>query len=534
MAHSNKTETILLQLSGFEGFPQEQFQLYRGESLLEAVRRQAPNMLEAPCGGHGTCGKCKVRVLEGDTSPLSREEQQFLSDAERRAGVRLACCFFPQEAVTFSVPDSREHRIMDAVGEIPELPRPAYGEGYGLAVDIGTTTVAAYLVSFNKRTEIRAISSRLNPQRSWGADVISRISFAGEGKEQLDLLCNSIRDAVSSMGRELLRQEGASIEALREVVIAGNTCMLHLFSNTDPTSLAVAPFRPQFTEQWICRAEEFALPFPKAQLRLLPSLAAYVGADITAGIAAVNLDRSEGLELLLDLGTNGEMALGNREKMLCCATAAGPAFEGAGISCGTGGIPGAIDRVYREGARIAWTSIDNQPPQGICGSGILDLTAVLLKTGVVDGSGAIIGDNDEVTLYEGEERKISFLQRDIRQIQLAKGAVAAGISTLLDEWGAEASDIQKVHLAGGFGNYLHPDSAVQVGLIPSVCRNRIYPARNSAGWGAVRCLLYREEADRIDKIAAESQYIELSTDPRFQRFFMEEMLFPSIEEPIQT
>ncbi|MFP4267927.1 MAG: ASKHA domain-containing protein [Spirochaetaceae bacterium] len=507
-----------------------------GSSLLDTIRNFFPNALDAPCGGRGTCGKCKVLVSSGDAGPVTREERHLLTHEELQGGIRLACLCRPVKSISVHAIGSGSHTVLDAIGSFSETPEPRISEpgSYGVAIDIGTTTVVGYLISFSPPAEVVGVQSRLNAQRSWGADVISRISFAGEKEENLRKLSSAIREQIEVLIKKLLEERRAGADTLREIVIAGNTTMLHLFAGVDPSSIAVAPFTPVFTEEVIAGAEEYALPFPRAELRLLPSIAGYVGADICAGMAAVGIDRKEGLTLLLDLGTNGEMALGNRDRLLTCATAAGPAFEGAGISYGTGGIPGAIDTVVADDGELRWTSIGGKEPVGICGSGILDTVAALLSLGVVDSTGAMSDKYSEkgYPLFDGSEERgkgngaIYFTQKDVRQIQLAKGAVAAGVQVLLDEWGCSASEITEVYLAGGFGNYLRPSSALISGLLPRETGERIIPAKNSAGLGAVRALLFKDEPERIRSIAQKSEYIELSTDSRFQEHFMEQMLFP--------
>jgi uncharacterized 2Fe-2S/4Fe-4S cluster protein (DUF4445 family) len=509
-----------------------------GSTLLDTIRNSIPDALDAPCGGRGTCGKCKVLITSGDAGAVTTEERHLLTHEELQGGIRLACQCHPTGSLSVQAIGGGSHTVLDAVGSFSEPPDPRISEpgSFGAAIDIGTTTVVAYLIDFTHPAEIVGVQSQLNAQRSWGADVISRISFAGEKEGNLEKLSGAIRDQVASLVTRLLEEQRSGKDALKEIAVAGNTTMLHLFAGVDPSSIAVAPFDPVFTNELIVSAQEYALPFPEAELRLLPSIAGYVGADITAGMAAVGIDRKEGLTLLLDLGTNGEMALGNRERLLTCATAAGPAFEGAGISCGTGGIPGAIDTVVAEGGELRWTTIGGKEPVGICGSGILDTVAALLSLGIVDSTGAMTDkySDEGYCLVRGSENgdssqengKICFTQKDVRQIQLAKGAVAAGVQVLLDEWGCKASDIEEVFLAGGFGNYLRPTSALISGLLPRETEDRIIPAKNSAGLGAVRALLFKDEAERIRTVAQRSEYIELSTDSRFQDHFMEQMLFP--------
>ncbi len=522
-------------ISRSNGKPTEEIKLSAGNSLLEDIRNSIPGVIDAPCGGRGTCGKCKVIITSGDAGPLSSEEKHLLTHEELQGGMRLACKCHPLSDISAAIATGGTHAVLDAIGAFDEEPDPLYlePESCGVAVDIGTTTVVAYLVDFSEPARVTGVRSALNAQRPWGADVISRISFAGEAEGNLEKLSGAIRNQLDQLIRLLLKGENKQAASVREITIAGNTTMLHLFAGVDPSSIALAPFSPVFVDEVLKPASEYDFDYPEALVRLIPSIAGYVGADISAGIAAVGMDRSEGLSLLLDLGTNGEMALGNRDRILTCATAAGPAFEGAGISCGTGGVPGAIDTVVALDGKLNWTTIDGETPVGICGSGILDTVAALLSLGVIDDSGAMAEEYAEsgFCLSPGTAEKggVCFTQRDVRQLQLAKGAVAAGVRVLLEEWGANPEDIATVYLAGGFGNYLRPSSALEVGLLPAETGDKITAAKNSAGLGAVRSLLFRNEAERIRTIARKAEYIELSTDGRFQDHFMEQMFFP---EPV--
>jgi uncharacterized 2Fe-2S/4Fe-4S cluster protein (DUF4445 family) len=525
--------SMLVTISRNDGSAPEVCELTHGETLFTAAGAELSDIIDTPCGGRGTCGKCKVLVTSGDAGPVTAEENKLLTHEELHGGIRLACCCRPHSDISVSAISGGAHTILDTIGSFDEEPSPFWTEkgSFGVAVDIGTTTVVAYLVDFSPPTRIVDVRSGLNSQRRWGADVISRISFAGEGEKNLQELSSAIRQQVSGLIEELLGEQGVRSSSVREIVVAGNTTMLHLFADTDPSSIAVAPFTPAFIHEMVEPASFFDLPFDKARVRVLPSIAGYVGADISAGIAAVGMDRKEGLHLLLDLGTNGEMALGNREKILTCATAAGPAFEGAGISCGTGGVPGAIDTVVVSEGALRWTTIDSKAPVGICGSGILDTVAALLELEIVDDTGAMseaYADSGYCLVEQrnGQDSRVCFSQKDVRQLQLAKGAVAAGVMVLLDEWGAKPQDISTVYLAGGFGNYLRPSSALAVGLLPQETEEHIVAAKNSAGMGAVRCLLFEHEAERIRQIADKAHYIELSTDSRFQDHFMDQMLFP--------
>jgi uncharacterized 2Fe-2S/4Fe-4S cluster protein (DUF4445 family) len=271
-----------------------------------------------------------------------------------------------------------------------------------------------------------------------------------------------------------------------------------------------------------------------AMVTLGPSVAGYVGADLVAGIRAVGLEEREKLSLILDLGTNGEMALGNKDGIVACATAAGPAFEGAAISCGTGGVAGAIDSLLWKDGRLEWTTIGDLNPIGVCGSGIIDAAACLVRGGIADDTGAFADPwSEEGYPLAGKDGKaICFTQGDMRQIQLAKAAVAAGIASMLDDAGAGLEDIESVFLAGGFGSYLRPESAAAIGLIPPLLLPKVQAVGNAAGHGAVRMLLFRNEGKDLSALATAVRYLELSGSDFFRDRFVEELFFPEPLDPV--
>lgn len=423
------------------------------------------------------------------------------------------------------------------VGAEEEARRPAYG----LGVDIGTTTLACYLVEL-RRGKIVATASALNEQRSFGADVISRIAAASTGAEGLEALRTRIARQITDLGRGLLEEAGSRPEDLLSIAIAGNTTMLHLVAGILPTAIAAAPFPPVFTEAHRASAGEFGLGFPEVcGVWLLPGVSGYVGADIVSGIAALGMSSRSSCELLLDIGTNGEIALGGAEGIWCCATAAGPAFEGAGIGMGMGGVTGAIDAVWLDGDEIGFSVIGGGAPKGLCGSGVLDALAVFLEIGLVDQTGRI-PDAEEVAslsprlaalrFEEGGLVKLAIgggvwlSQADLRNLQLAISAIAAGVEVLLARAGKRPEDVERVWLAGGFGSYLDLGSALRVGLVPAVLGDRILVAGNSSGSGAAAAcasLSFLAEAERARGLC---RYIELSSSPAFTEAYMEHMLFP--------
>lgn len=494
-----------------------------------------------------------MRILEGDAGQADERERRLLGSARVEDGIRLACRVKPSEGLVARRAVASGHAVIresfSSIAGTPDTP-PSEAGLCGAAVDQGTTTIAAYLVDFASRRVV-ASASRLNSQRAYGADVIARIEYAGRDAARLRELAELARGDLRALVGQLLAAAGADAAGLREISVVGNTTMLHLFAAVDPSGIAVAPFTPAFTELRRGPASAYGFPWEDASLSLGPSVAGYVGADIVAAIRAVGLEGRQGLSLLLDLGTNGEMALGNRDGILACATAAGPAFEGAVISCGTGGVAGAIDSLRWEAGRLVPTTIGGAAAIGVCGSGIIDAAACLLRGGIIDETGAMAEEwsaggyplaggetggeaGGEAGGKAGGEASggIRFSQADVRQIQLAKAAVAAGIGALLNEAGASLKDIDTVFLAGGFGSYLRPESAAAIGLIPPALLDRVETVGNAAGHGAVRMLLFRDEPAAMSRLAGSIRYIELSGSDYFRDRFVEELFFPAPLDPV--
>lgn len=513
-----------------------EFTTRTGQTLLDALRTADPAAIDAPCGGAGTCGKCRVRIVSGDAGEVEAGERSVVGKAGLAAGVRLACHVRPRGNLSFEkVQTAGAATIHEAFSVVSGSIDPLLSEAgtYGLAVDIGTTTVAAYLIDFGAG-EVLAAASCLNSQRAWGADVIARIDHAGKDPANLAHLAGLARRDLTGLADRLLASKDAGQDTLREISVVGNTTMLHLFASVDPSGIAVAPFTPAFTALQRKPASEYSLPYPRATVTLGPSVAGYVGADLVAGIRATGLETREKLSLILDLGTNGEMALGNKEGIVACATAAGPAFEGAAISCGTGGVAGAIDSLRWSEGRLVWTTIGGHSPIGVCGSGIIDAAACLVQGGIADDTGAFADPwREEGFLLAGtNDKAIHFTQADMRQIQLAKAAVAAGIASLLDDRGADLDDVESVFLAGGFGSYLRPASAAAIGLIPPRLLPKVEAVGNAAGHGAVRMLLFKDEARNLTTLAGAVRYLELSGSDYFRDRFVEELFFPEPLDPI--
>ncbi len=480
----------------------------RGQLLLSLLREHGVK-IAAPCGGRGICGKCGVLV-----------------DGVRR----LSCRYRLEHDITVDVASHRKATVLSDAVELKHVVNDAGVTAvdgavpYGIAVDIGTTTVVVYLEDLAAYRTVDA-ESFVNPQGDYGHDVVSRIHHTMEHPDGLVQLQGLIREGVSEAIRELCERNAIAAGVVRKAVIAGNTTMLHLFAGADPTPIAQAPYTPRFVEQQTLSGAESGLALsPDAQVVLLASVSAYVGADITAGIASTDLRERDDYSLFIDIGTNGEMALGNRERLFCCSTAAGPAFEGATIHHGTGGIEGAVSR-YHEGA---YETIGATAPIGICGSGVLDIAAELLRTGAADMGGYM--EKDQVIVPAAESATggdIVFTPADLREVQLATAAIFAGIRILVQQAGVSLEQVGRLYLAGGFGNYLRVESAVAVGLLPESLKDRIVPVGNSAGSGARLALRSKGFAAEVARVASAASYVELSMRQDFNdEYVMAMMLGP--------
>ncbi len=590
------------------------------KSLLEAAQ-QAGVGLNAVCGGAGVCGTCKVRIVEGDISPVTDSERNFLDQDAIAEGYRLACRTHVQGDVLVDVPSesisapqraqiegrerpveidpavhafdveptppglhdlrSDEVRLREALqeqhgiasvrfdpqvlAEIPPLLRehdwhlrlflhdgevigaaPPGTPPLGLAVDIGTTKVAAYLVNLETGETLGA-SGEMNPQIAYGEDVMARITYAmeGEGDEHLEELQDAIIEGLNDRASELCQASDMSCDEILEAVLVGNTCMHHLVMGLSVDQLGVAPYVPALSSPCNVKARDLGLRLATgANVHLLPNIAGFVGADHVSMVMASGIHEADEVTLGLDIGTNTEVSLAANGQLLSCSTASGPAFEGATIRDGMRAAPGAIEWVKMVDGQIEYQTIDGAPPVGICGSGILDSVAELRRIGVLQKNGSMkrnshprvqeAGDRPEFVLVQAGEqdapRDIVVTRKDVSEIQLAKGAIRAGVEVLIDEAGLEIEDIDRVVVAGAFGTYLDLASARAIGMFPPLPLNRFDQVGNAAGIGAKLALLSRHCRDVAKEIAERVEYIELTTDVRFSETYMSSMDLPDPKE----
>jgi uncharacterized 2Fe-2S/4Fe-4S cluster protein (DUF4445 family) len=470
--------------------------------------------VEFPCGGRGRCQGCKIKVLAGEL-PISDEEKRRLTGPELAEGWRLACRGQADSDLKIELAQW-EATILTDDTVFAFTPR----EGLGIAIDLGTTTIVAQLIDL-RTGHVLAVRAVLNAQAKHGADIMSRVEFAVAGQGQRTLQ-DLVRKQIGDMAKELLTAAWGVSGDVKSVVLVGNTVMHHLFCGISLEPLSHYPFEPVSPSLQVFDAAGLGWSLPgNPAVRFLPCLGSFVGSDILAGVLATKLHESERLAALIDLGTNGEIVVGNRERMLCASTAAGPAFEGARISMGMRAATGAISEVRVRNGALVCHVLGNVAPRGICGSGLVDAVAAGLELGWISSKGRLA--NGESLALAGP---VSLNQWDVRELQLAKGAIAAGLRILLEQWGATKDDLAEVFLAGAFGNYINQSSARRIGLL-DLAAETVRPAGNTALLGAKLALFSLSGHDgAYPEILAKVKHVSLNEDARFQETFVEEMVFP--------
>jgi uncharacterized 2Fe-2S/4Fe-4S cluster protein (DUF4445 family) len=467
--------------------------------------------VEFPCGGRGRCKGCRIKVLRGSL-PVTSEDQRLLAPAEIAAGWRLSCRATAQSDLKIELAQWEATILADET-RVAFAPR----EGLGVAIDLGTTTLVAQLLDL-QTGNVLAVQTALNRQAQHGADIMSRVDYAAAGGQaRLQAL---VREQIGKLIDHLFAGNRRGAGEVREVVLVGNTVMHHLFCGVSIEPLSHYPFDAVNDGLQVFPAKALGWDL-ECQVRFLPCLGGFVGSDILAGILATNLEQSDALVALIDLGTNGEIVVGNRERMLCASTAAGPAFEGARISMGMRAATGAVSEVAWHDGQFRCRVLGNVSPRGICGSGLVDAVAVALETGLIQGTGRFSSGQSLVLAPP-----VVLTQRDIRELQLAKGAIAAGFRILLHHWGASANDLSRVYLAGAFGNYISRASARRIGLL-NFPPEKVEPAGNTALRGAKQALFALADGDGSYKsLRQKVQHCSLNEDEQFQDIYVEEMAFP--------
>ncbi len=526
-----------------------------GRLALE-VLRDVGAAVDVACVGNGTCGRCRVRFLSGAPDP-GPEDRVHVGAGDLAAGWRLACRARPERDCTLALPQGLDDVAIavdtagvaaESVGE-PSGGRGSAGGGarLGVAVDLGTTTVVVYLLDVEAGVQL-GVSAFRNPQVSFGPDVISRIRAAHSSPAGLGPLRGGVLGMIEGRVLALCGSRGADPDAVGEVMVVGNPTMLHVLAGVDPWPLGVAPYRPVFTERGPVTGAELGFGrLTRVTVRLGPAVDGHVGADVLGGLVALEVRRRPGPVLLGDLGTNGEIVLVHEAAAVATSCAAGPALEGGGVSAGMAALPGAVERVAFDatGGGLELSTIGGAPPRGLCGSGLLDAVALLLRHGVVAPSGRMaapgapvpadlgerLGEDDTgrhffLVREGGEGRPVTVTQEDVRSVQLAKAAVRVGVDAILETTGLRADDLRAVYLAGAFGSAAGPDSVIDLGILPEACRGKVQPVGNVAGLGAKRMLCHAEDREEARRLAAEISGVDLAAAPDFDDRFVAATAFP--------
>ena len=505
------------------------------KNLLEMLQEKN-EYISAPCNGNGICGKCIVRYKSGATEP-TKQDREFLSEKQLEQGYRLACQSYPTEEYKVEIPELEETIEVLSQWENQRteeiLKNTAEGTAektenalYGICIDIGTTTLAALLVNLETEADCQTAVS-VNHQRAYGSDVLSRISASNSGKKWEIQRC--IRQDLQKLIRELLQKEKITEQQIKRIVIAGNTTMCHLLRGFSCETLGVAPFLPVDLSWMEGSAADFlGMKELDTKVVILPGISAFVGADIMAGIAKMNMHRSEGYHLLLDIGTNGEMVLGNCRHMYVTSTSAGPAFEGGNISCGMASIPGVISHVFMEetgkaGFQVIGETDGENKKQQASGTGMIDLVYELREHQMIDEHGTY-SDLYFDTGYELAE-KVKFTQNDIRELQMAKAAIRAGVDILVKKAGIAFDEVDNCYLAGGFGTKIDIKKAAGIGLIPKELEMKTIPAGNTVLAGTKEVLLSRISKEELEKIQTMADVINLAEENDFEELYLSYMDF---------
>ncbi len=521
------------------------------------IARQNDIDIMATCGGRGRCRSCRIKLVRGKVTEPSTADFSQLSKDEIGEGYRLACQCYPQSDSTYFIaPPNHEtsFQILSDAGawqdqQISIDPVAENESPYGIAFDIGTTTVVGYLVDLESGKTLACVSG-LNPQTVFGGDLISRISFAAEKSTHVKKLHQRIITFINDLSKHACDQAGVKRTEISKITVVGNTCMHHLFLQIDPTPLGKAPYNPVLKAAHHCKSKECGLRLHEnAQVYVLPIIAGFVGADTVAMILSAQLSNNPGNTIAVDIGTNAEVVLKSDQGLVACSSPAGPALEGGQIRDGMRAAFGAIDSVSVDGDIIIHT-VGDAPALGICGSGLIDAIAVLLDLGIITESGRLLlepaellpdaitarlrsGENNipEFVLVSaaksGNQQDIVLTQLDIRQLQLAKAAILSGVQTLMRHSNLEYDNIDSFLLAGGFGNYINMHNAQRIGLIPYLADGRIHYIANAAGLGAQMALLSDQCRAQAEKIAIDTEHLSLAGLPGFQKMYLEAMRFPS-------
>lgn len=537
-----------------------------GESVLRCAQNAGVSC-ENICGGKGTCGKCKVKVEIGEFNAVTKEEEKYFTAKELEAGYRLACCLYPKywfkacEVLVMNSVEEQKQFVFETEGDgIDFFQKKSIEYGwnlkhgnvgkYGLAIDIGTTNIEALFWNLEDTSCIARVV-RSNPQQKYGGDVVSRIAYAVESKNHFKELCKVLKDAIKDMIDFFLnKMQSTNTEGvLEKIVVAGNAAMMHFFIEEDVSGFAKAPYQSTYKDARCMTGE--VLGIRGAELLLLPNIESFVGAD-TVGVMLYldkkyqmeNIDIKDLIILVIDIGTNGELILQVNGQYYVASTSAGPAFEGAAMVYGMRAEPGAITGISfcKEGYTLQ--VIGDKRPKGICGSGYIEIVAKLYEIGVIEETGYLLTKQEArekglseflvqhlreseygtvFELYKDVQSEVLLTQKDIRELQLAKGAIVAGVNTMLKKCNLKPKDVDKCYLAGAFGTYLDGECAKLIGLLPNILTERIIPVGNGALVGSCQVLMEEERFELAKNMAAEARHISLSEEKEFREEYIRGM-----------
>ena len=540
-----------------------------GTTILEAAHELGVD-INSICGGAASCGKCIVKIIKGNLSDPSQYEILLLGQHSMADGFRLACRAEIRGDVTILVPDESRtatQRLQTEGLDTPVRLEPfvtKHTEGgittvhhcgrvlevlpsnespiLGFAVDVGTTKLAGYLMDLSTG-DVLSVVAAMNPEIAYGEDIMTRLTYAMTGEGARENLHRSLVEGIRRLLVDACANSTYDTDQVYETVFVGNTAMQHFLLNINPEPLTHSPFKPISVEHRDLESASIGLGNPKGNIHMLPIIDGFVGADCIAAILATGIHRSIETCFLIDIGTNTEVVVGNRERMIACSCASGPAFEGAHISHGMRAASGAIEGVWidQDSLKPTFKTIDDTEPVGICGSGLIDALSEMIRTGIVDTSGRIreeldhprirrIGEYLEYVIAwrdetaTGDDTVLS--QLDIRELQKGKAAMFSGAQIAMKQLNVEPGDFKKVYMAGAFGTYINRESAVNVGMIPEFPLPKIEQVGNAAGTGARMALISRSAREEAKDIRRRVRYVELALQPEYNQAYMDALLFP--------
>jgi uncharacterized 2Fe-2S/4Fe-4S cluster protein (DUF4445 family) len=512
-----------------------------GTSVLEAARSLGVD-INSICGGARACGKCMVKIVSSDVPEPQDVERKHISNERLNQRYRFACLLRITSEMVIQVPDDSRtgtQRLQTEGLDTPVKLDPVDERVLGFAADVGSTKIAGYLLGLSNG-EVLGISSEMNPQIAYGEDIISRITYAIQSQENNTMLHRTLLGGVKRLIDETCTKTGRPVEDIIDIVLVGNTAMQNFILGIDPYPLSRSPFMPDDLSERTLTPDTLKLA-PKSDVYIPPLIAGFVGADCVAATLATGIHKAEENSFLIDIGTNTEIVVGDRNRLVACSCASGPAFEGAHISQGMRAATGAIEGVWinPETLDSSIRTIDDAAPIGICGSGLIDLLAEMLKNGIMDSTGRLnrikhprLRTNGSVYEYvvawseKQGQKDIAITQLDIRELQKGKAAIYSGSHIAMNRLNLSPKNINNVYMAGAFGTYIDMQSAQTIGMIPEFTQNNIHQVGNAAGTGARMMLLSGDAREEARRIPDRVEYVELASSPIYNKEYLDALMFP--------